>query len=338
MSTIDAAEDFPWSNKTLDSRLNPSVPTQVHVALDVIAISEINEPDENFRMFAIYDIGWKDTRLAFDSEHYQEKVLKFGEEKANQVLSSIWWPDLSFQNSVSKAEIKNEVLLINSDGTVRLHMAIDVRLRYQPDLLHLPFDRQALPVLIESFGYNTQEVILVQDQHFSGYREGVMPIHWQIEELTYNIQSIGIRHQDHLLSQAKFELRIHRNGWYFFWRAILPMMLLVIISWGTFWISSDLGDRISAGIVVVLTIIAFSITLGDGLPEISYLTFMDAIFVSSLSISFLTVIEGLAIHHLHDVNKAGFALKLDKRCQLLFPLFTILTWVGSYMIFFMDFR
>jgi hypothetical protein len=85
-----ASATLPWSGKDLNPRPNPNAPTQVQVGLKVLSVTQIDEPDENFRLHAIYDIGWTDRRLAFDPVHEGTSLLSFEEENAREVLRSIW--------------------------------------------------------------------------------------------------------------------------------------------------------------------------------------------------------------------------------------------------------
>ena len=96
---------MPWTLQKLDSRPNPSVVTEVQVALDIISITQINEPDENFRMHAIYDISRKDSRLGFDPELYETQILDFEEDEVRETMEALWWPELNFRNNHSVAQL-----------------------------------------------------------------------------------------------------------------------------------------------------------------------------------------------------------------------------------------
>ena len=58
--------------------------------MDIISITEINERDENFKMHAVYDIGWKDHCLAFDPKRYHVDILSFEEEEVIKTLEALW--------------------------------------------------------------------------------------------------------------------------------------------------------------------------------------------------------------------------------------------------------
>ena len=330
-----ASAPMPWILEKLNIRPNPSVPTEVQVALDIISITQIDERDENFSIHAIYDIGWNDPRLAFDPERYQVNIMSFEEEEVIEVLEALWWPDLNFHNSYSKSYIENRVLLIYSDGRVRLHMAIDANLRYQPDLSHLPFDKQVLPIVVEAFRYTTEEIILTPDHEHSGYEANVMPAHWNAEDMSQRSRSVSTRHEESSVSQVVFELSIRRDWRYFLWRVFFPMALIVAFSWSVFWLSpQELTSRIELGIIFMLTIMAFSLGFGDHIPKISYLTFLDTIFISMLLIIFFSGVESLVAHHLYQKGKESSALTLDRRCRILVPLSIVGIWTGLHLLFF----
>jgi hypothetical protein len=232
--------------------------------------------------------------------------------------------------------MENLALLIHSDGRVRIHKAIDANLKYKPDLSHLPFDYQVLPIVIDAFGYATHEIELTADTDHTGYEEEVMPAHWIVLSMSSKTGSASIRHTDHSLSQLVFQLDIRRNWRYFFWRIFFPMTLIVAFSWSIVWLAPDnLAVRIELGIIFLLTIMAFSLGFSDYIPKISYLTFLDSIFISMLLLIFFSGVESIVANHLCQNGKGSSALALDRYCRIFAPASILLTWVGLYLIFFM---
>ena len=70
------------------------------------------------------------------------------------------------------------------------------------------------------------------------------------------------------------------------------MMLIVAFSWSVFWLSpQDLAVRLKLCIIFMLTIMAFSLGFTDHIPEISYLTFLDTVFISMLLFIFCRVLK-----------------------------------------------
>ena len=78
-----------------------------------------------------------------------------------------------------------------------------------------------------------------------------------------------------------------QRQWLFMVRlVILPLTLIVMLSWSVFWMDrSSIGDRLSVSFVGVLTAVAYLLVISDKLPQIAYVTLIHAF----VSFSFLTM-------------------------------------------------
>ena len=112
-------------------------------------------------------------------------------------------------------------------------------------------------------------------------------------------------------------------------------MLIVAFSWSVFWLSpQDLAVRLKLCIIFMLTIMAFSLGFTDHIPEISYLTFLDTVFISMLLFIFLSSVESIVSHYFCQKGDEPSALALDRYCRLLAPIFVLIIWGGLYLLFF----
>ena len=81
---------------------------------------------------------------------------------------------------------------------------------------------------------------------------------------------------------AAFVLTIEvQRQWFFLVRlVILPLTLIVMLSWSVFWMDRSLiGDRLSVSWVGLLTAVAYLLVISDKLPQIAHVTLIHA-FVS----------------------------------------------------------
>ncbi|MCZ6635018.1 MAG: hypothetical protein O7G87_16600, partial [bacterium] len=72
------------------------------------------------------------------------------------------------------------------------------------------------------------------------------------------------------------------------------------------------------------------------IPKISYLTFLDAVFISMLLIIFFSGVESIVAHYLCEKGNEPSALALDYYCRILVPLFILGIWGGLYLLFFVS--
>ena len=85
---------------------------------------------------------------------------------------------------------------------------------------------------------------------------------------------------------------VSRNLGYFLIQFYIPSVLLVILSWVSFWISVDaVVARVNIGLLTVLTLTTQSTGSRDQLPRVSYVKAIDVWMSSCLVFAFASLIE-----------------------------------------------
>ena len=75
----------------------------------------------------------------------------------------------------------------------------------------------------------------------------------------------------------------------------LPLIVIVLLSFSVFWMDrSSLGDRISVSFIGILTAVAYQVVMSEILPQIAYVTWMNAFLNFSFLMMVGTVITNLA--------------------------------------------
>jgi hypothetical protein len=123
-------------------------------------------------------------------------------------------------------------------------------------------------------------------------------------------------------SQLEFTINAKRNVEYYRWKVLLPLSIVVFLSWAVFMINpQQIGPQIGVSATSILTLVAFLIRLEGLLPPVSYLTHLDKFVYLSLLLVFLAYVEALATSRLaaHDAT-LPIAETLDKWSRLLFPI------------------
>jgi hypothetical protein len=101
----------------------------------------------------------------------------------------------------------------------------------------------------------------------------------------------------------------------------MPLMLIVVLSWSVFWMDrSSLGDRMSVSFVGILTAVAYQIMVSDIMPQISYVTLMNAILNLSFLIMCATVVINLMVGQMDKRGESVRGEWLDCRCRRVFPI------------------
>ncbi|CAL4069877.1 unnamed protein product, partial [Meganyctiphanes norvegica] len=92
---------------------------------------------------------------------------------------------------------------------------------------------------------------------------------------------------------------------YFFYRTYLPSILIVMLSWVSFWINHEATSaRVSLGITTVLTMTTISTGVRSSLPRISYVKAIDIYLVMCFVFVFAALLEYSAVNYTYWGQRA----------------------------------
>lgn len=251
---------------------------QVEASLGIrlIDVTDVDSRNETFSVEAILYIDWQSD---------PETVGKPGfwvEDGALDRLKQIQpRPFPEFENGRGNRQRNGALLSVGEDGYVTYEERFSLTLGASFDLRRFPFDTQKLA--IEILPGADESILALSLSEFSQGRIA-MP-EWNLAEEPYEARiDRSIRPYDAdnapLFSRAVFQINIERNWVYYFWRVILPLLTITVLSWSVLWMDrKDIGSRLSISFTVLLTIVAFNLIVADALPRIDYLTFIDLLIL-----------------------------------------------------------
>ena len=119
---------------------------------------------------------------------------------------------------------------------------------------------------------------------------------------------------------------------YYILKVILPLILIVVMSWASFWIDPvNASAEISVAVTSMLTLIAYRFAVDTQLPRLPYMTRLDALFLISTLLVFFSLIEVMATTILDNNQQAERAKKLDRYCRVIFPVIFAIACVAILM-------
>ena len=284
-------------------------PLIVYVSL---GINDIFNVDDNRQIISLTMVGrfrWKDPRLVHD-----------GPNNIKRRLEEIWFPYLnavSLQNAWSAAPKYAEIF---PDGEVVYRINVRGEFSQSLNLRAYPFDRQIIrvPIVTE---YSEDDVVLIPDPENPSYAAEKFTV------ADWDIQNFGIRSAESKLNQyeigSRFEVYVEavRRSNFVIIKIIIPLMLIVGMSWIVFWIDPlEIRSQFSVSVTTVLTLIAYHISLVARLPEIPYLTRMDVFIFGSTIMVFSSLLEVVMTSHLAAIGRVDRARRIDIKCRWLFPI------------------
>ncbi|XP_016104835.1 glycine receptor subunit alpha-2-like [Sinocyclocheilus grahami] len=267
---------------------------------------------QDYRVNIFLRQKWNDPRLAYSE--YPDSSLDLDPS----MLDSIWKPDLFFANekgaNFHDVTTENKLLRIFKDGTVLYSIRLTLILSCPMDLKNFPMDAQTCTMQLESFGYTMNDLI------FEWLEKGPVQV---AEGLT--LPQFIIRDEKELgfctkhYNTGKFtciEVKFHleRQMGYYLIQMYIPSLLIVILSWVSFWIHMDAAPaRVALGITTVLTMTTQSSGSRASLPKVSYVKAIDVWMAVCLLFVFAALLEYAGVNFVSRQQKEFLRLRRRQR-------------------------
>ena len=297
----------------------PASPTPVEISLFVQEIENIDVRLGRVSFVGYAEFSWCDPRLAFDADAagVTHKRL-FGDAVLAQG-GHTWSPDLTLANSVGAVRVSKRAVSIAPDGTVTVEGLFDANIAVSYDLRRFPLDRQVIPIQVESFTWNADQMALHAREERVGFRETIAIPEWRITGIDSHVATVTQARTERPFSRFSVHLQIARESGFYVYKVALPLALIVVLSWAVFWMKDEpFAGRTRVSLTGVLTIVAYQFAIGNTLPRVPYLTLMDELMIASFLLIAITVLENLLVAHYQETNPAR-ALRVDRTARWLFP-------------------
>ena len=280
----ESTPPFPWHS-----------PLPVHVSLWVASITDINEIEQEFTVDVYFRMWWSDHRIRYPVCEAKPFVIL---DPAH--LERLWIPDLYF--TMAKTSSRHHVLLRN--GGLRLareHNWVHYSERLTVtnfcafDFRYFPMDRQRCQMPIEPYIYHGAFVNLTFGDpgiYFNNFKfkipqytlSGVEP-----ETCNYEYEFNG-EPLNQTCVQGIFVL--DRQFSYYFVQMYLPSILIVLVSFLSFWIPvENVPGRVALGVTSLLTLATQFTTMQRSLPPVSYMKAMDVWMFLCIVLVFFAMVE-----------------------------------------------
>ncbi|XP_061419975.1 glycine receptor subunit alpha-2-like isoform X1 [Lethenteron reissneri] len=315
LSPSDFLDKLMGKTSGYDARIRPnfkSYPVNVTCNIFINSFGSIAETTMDYRVNIFLRQQWNDPRLAY-SEYPDDSL-----DLDPSMLDSIWKPDLFFANekgaNFHEVTTDNKLLRIFKDGNVLYSIRLTLTLSCPMDLKNFPMDVQTCAMQLESFGYTMNDLI------FEWKQEGAVQV---AEGLT--LPQFQLKDEKDLVyctkhyNTGKFtciEVKFHleRQMGYYLIQMYIPSLLIVILSWVSFWINMDAAPaRVALGITTVLTMTTQSSGSRASLPKVSYVKAIDIWMAVCLLFVFAALLEYAAVNFVSRQHKE--LLRIRRRRQ-----------------------
>ena len=289
-------------------------PTKVHFSIFVIDVDAIDEANQSFTINAYIRFRWKDERLANPGGSIRQVPLQ-----------EIWNPRVAFVNQQGRvSKSLPDIVQVHPDGTVIYHQRYTGNLSQPLSLSKFPMDTHSFTMHLGAAGFTEDQVEFLPDTH-RGVSGGSMADElslpdWKVvsyEALTLPYAPIKEYH----VPGFAFRFEAERYVTYYFWQIILPLGVVVVMSWAAFWVGREnVGVRIGVATSSILTLIAQRFVFASLLPRLPYMTRMDYFTVGSTLLVFMALITVIFTSFLAGKKNDSLAHKVDISARVTFPV------------------
>ena len=291
------------------SRPDAGAPTVVNIWLYLTDVHEVSASDETFHADIILQADWLDPRLA-----------AHGAGVTVRPLDDVWNPRLQIVNQRSATPLLPQRVEIDASGRVHYRQRWMGRFSTRMDLRDFPLDRQHFVVQVVSLGYPRDQVELTAGDIAS-------PRATQLSLSDWDVGAARMQTADYetgpslTLAGVQLHWYARRHVGYYAVQVILPLVLIVIMTWTALWVDpSVVPARVSVSMTGMLTIIAYRFSLGQSVPNLTYLTRFDYFMLASTILVFLMLMIVAAAAHLVAAGRTAEVRQLDWWSRLAFPI------------------
>lgn len=283
-------------------------PTRIEVGFYLIDLMQVIDRDGTFEADLFVVTSWKDTRLL------AEKVRVVPVEE-------VWSPSVVVSNERAVASRLPSVVEIQPDGTVTLRQRLVGMFSSALDLSRFPMDNQTLELRFVVYGNSLDEVVLVESTTFPGTRSMELAItDWSIGEMEVTADAFAPA-PGYELSSLSVRLPASRLVGYYVVQMLVPLVLIIAMSWAPFWIDpSVINVRVSISVSTVLTLIAYRFMTSSLVPKLPYLTLADHLLLGATVLVAVTLLLAVIGAYLTGRSRDAAVVRIDRLARVVLPL------------------
>ncbi len=306
--------------------LNPPVsdgPVEVTVLIYTLDINAIDSGRQSFTANVYLEYSWTDLRLQHN-----------GQGPVIRGMDEIWHPHLQVLNQQKLSSTFPEQLEVHPDGTVLYRQRVWGDFTQAMDLHDYPMDTQKLTIQLLAAGFSPDQVALVPAAGFEQWfsPDLVMP-DFEITGSEMVAEPYHSVYSDRTIASIRSTYLGSRRYGYHAVKVILPLILIVMMSWAVFWIDPSLASpQLSIATTTMLTLIAYRFAIGTALPKVAYLTRLDTFIMVSTVMVFLTLMQAVVTTRLAASGRLEQAQMWDRRARLIFPAAFLILIIVSFLI------
>jgi len=264
--------------------------TVVVTELYIASLGSINTDNMDYTTDTYLRQKWTDPRLASD---LFQAPLDLADPKLCQ---AIWKPEVFFPNAKEGdfqfVTMPNLLIRIHPNGEILYILRLRLKFSCMMELSRYPLDRQVCGMQISSFSKTTRELQLEwtteEDKSAVSVARDLRMPQFELEMVTAKNCDNKIHMGNYSCLVAQFHLK--RSISFHLIQNYLPSILIVAVSWVSFWMDIEsVPGRISLGVITLLAV--SNQASGTNVPQTSYVKAIDIWMGTCTAFVFAALVE-----------------------------------------------
>lgn len=298
-------------------------PTPVRLGLFLLDVVEIDDRRQSFLADFNLNLRWTDARLA--------RIAAPG-STCLATLDEVWNPHLRILNERGLQRKFEDRVAVDAEGRVSYDQRYFGEIGNRSDLSDFPLDRRSLTFQFATVDHMEKDIALSINAERTGRAKDFTVANWDVGQQRFESRAVPLL-RNTVFAGAVVSYDAARRSGYYVWNAIVPLVLIVFMSWTVFWVNpAHLGPQLGLAATSMLSLIAYRFSLGSVLPPVSYFTRMDAFLTSASVLVFLALVEAVATSSIADRGHSSIAAQIDKTARWSFPVLFSLASIWSFSL------
>lgn len=283
---------------------------KIDVSFLLVDVMGIHDADQEISADLFYRLKWTDPRLA--AERSEPRFL---------AATTIWTPTFQPTSNRGAKEVLPKVVVVDSKGNATYTQRLTGRFGAPTYLADFPFDRHEIDF---PFFFATSDGVVdfeVQQGPLVEISGLLATPDWAISGGTLSTEPLQISPSLPPIPGATFTIQAQRISSHYIWNTILPLIVIVMMSWTVFWAPpAQIAVQFGFSATSILTVIAYRFALANQVPPLSYSTRLDSFLNGAFILAFFALIEVIITARLIYRERVSSAERVDFHARWIFPL------------------
>lgn len=301
----------------------------VQVGVRIHDLNEVDELHERWDLSGTLITSWMEPKLKY-------RANSRSDDHRDVSANAMQIPSIGFANAIDVPTFHRVDLFVRPNGRVFKVDNFRALLSTHLDLRHFPFDTQNLPLIVLPLGHDVNHIMLIPDAAQSGLIDASFSGLSQWRFLGLAMHRYTESYFDEAENGVKFDLQVQRNSQSYVWKFIIPLCLIVVISWISFWLAPAefrSKDLLGTAVTTLLIVVAFTLSITALLPRTSYLTYIDGFLLTCILFVIAAIASTVGISALELKGKHESALSLRRIAGAALPLTFILVQIAVFIFY-----